>query len=302
MKKKTEIHGSNYDDFPEAWACDWGEDGFGVWMSFRYKGVRQCFRRVEGDSFLMGSPLDELQRDDDEKQHQVSLSNGFWIADTAVTQELWEAVAGDNPAEFKGEKNPVENISWNDCIAFIEKLNGLMPERELRLPTEAEWEYACRAKSTGPFHFGENITTDQVNYDGDNPYADGSKGEYRETTVPVKSLPCNNFGLYEMHGNVWEWCRDWYGPYPDGPVVDPVGPDKGEGRVLRGGSWIDDGRDVRSALRNRVEPSLRVDFTGFRLARGQRGRAAELQEQEHEGGLIVKPAIEQVKQEKKMWI
>lgn len=197
-------------------------------MAFRYKGVRQCFRWIEAGRFNMGSHPGESERNYNEKQHEVIFSNGFWMAETTVTQELWEAVTGDNPSGFKGKNNPVENVSWEDCAGFMEKLNGLMPELDLRLPTEAEWEYACRAKTTGPFYFGDNINTDQVNFDGNNPYSDGKKGEYRQTTVPVGSLPCNNFGLYEMHGNVWEWCSDWYGAYPDASVTDPVGPDTGE--------------------------------------------------------------------------
>ena len=124
-----------------------------------------------------------------------------------------------------------------------------MPGLDLRLPTEEEWEYACRAGTTKPFSFGENITPEQVNYDGGYPYSGGKKGKNRGETVEVGSFPCNDWGLYEMHGNVWEWCSDWYGEYPLGPVVDPTGPEGGGLRVLRGGSWIDDGGNVRSADR-----------------------------------------------------
>lgn len=172
---------------------------------------------------------------------------------------------GANPSKFKGQQLPVENVSWNDCQEFLKKINEMIPDLNLRLPTEAEWEYACRAGTTTPFSFGENITPEQVNYDGNYPYADGKEGQYREKTVEVKSLPANPWGLYEMHGNVWEWCSDWYGYYPSESAVDPIGPDKGEFRVLRGGSWIDNGGIVRSAYRDRFEPSSRVDFIGFRL-------------------------------------
>jgi len=184
---------------------------------------------------------------------------------------------GVNPSRFKDDKdNPVENVSWNNAMEFIEKLNKLKPELNLRLPTEAEWEYACRAGTTTPFSFGENIIPDQVNYNGDHPYHGGKKGEYRGKTVPVKSLPPNPWGLYEMHGNVWEWCADWYGEYPTGSVVDP----KGGNRVLRGGSGFYSGRFCRSASRVFNPPGNRIDFIGFRLARGQKEQ--EEQEKVHE--------------------
>jgi len=159
-------------------------------------------------------------------------------------------------------------VSWDDCRDFLQKINAMVPELDLRLPTEAQWEYACRAGTTTPFFFGQNITPEQVNYDGNFPYAGGKEGEYREKTVEVKSLPVNPWGLYEMHGNVWEWCKDWYGEYPTESPVDPTGPAGGEHRVLRGGSWAHSGRSVRSANRNRDEPAYRFRRVGFRLARG----------------------------------
>lgn len=255
--------------FPHAWAGDWGEDSQGLWMSLILRGVRQSFRWIAPGRFMMGSPKDEPERYDDELQHEVILTKGFWLADTTCTQGLWSAVMGGNPSEFKGERRPVENVSWDDCQKFLEKINGLVPDLELRLPMEAEWEYACRAGTETPFSFGENITTDQVNYDGNNPYAGGKKGEYRQETVEVKSLLGNSWGLYEMHGNVWEWCSDWEGEYPKERVVDPTGPEKGSGRVLRGGSWIRVGRNARSASRFARRPASRNSFYGFRLARGQ---------------------------------
>jgi len=144
----------------------------------------------------------------------------------------------------------------------------MLPGLDLRLPAEAEWEYACRAGTQTPFSFGNTITTNQVNYDGNYPYTGGKKGKYREKTVEVGSLPCNSWGLYEMHGNIWEWCNDWYDEYRSGKIVDPVGPENGEFRVLRGGGWFDVGGLVRSADRFGFEPGNRVDFTGLRLARG----------------------------------
>jgi formylglycine-generating enzyme len=178
---------------------------------------------------------------------------------------------GNNPNYFRDdEQNPVDQISWNDAQAFIARLNSLIPGLEIRLPTEAQWEYACRAGTATPFSFGENITPAQVNYDGNYPYAGGETGLYREKTVPVKSLPPNPWGLYEMHGNVWEWCADWFGDYPAESVVDPDGPPSGTGRVLRGGSWSFNGRHVRSAYRSGNGPDFSRNDFGFRLSLGQR--------------------------------
>jgi formylglycine-generating enzyme len=256
-------------DFPAFWACDWGEDGYGLWMAFRYRGIRQQLRWIMPGEFIMGSPESETEHNDDATPHRVILSHGFWLADTACTQALWQGVMGENPSRFQGEERPVEQVSWDDVQDFIERLNTVVPGGGFRLPTEAEWEYACRAGTTTAFWFGDQITPEQVNYDGNYPYAGGRKGLYRKETVAVKALPCNGWGLYQMHGNVWEWCQDWYGRYPEGTVVDPSGPPRGGLRVLRGGSWINDGRFARSAIRVRDEPGLRYDYFGFRLARGQ---------------------------------
>jgi formylglycine-generating enzyme required for sulfatase activity len=213
--------------------------------------------------------MDEKDRDDDEKLHRVTLTQGFWLADTACSQELWEAVIGENPSQFKGLDRPVEQVSWDDCQKFIDSVNRRSDGLNLRLPTEAEWEYACRAGTATPFSFGDNITPAVVNYNGNYSYASGAKEEYREETVDVKLLPHNPWGLYQMHGNVHEWCADWFGDYPEGEVIDPVGPDTGGSRVLRGGSWALLGRYVRSASRSFAPPGYRYDSFGFRLARGQ---------------------------------
>jgi formylglycine-generating enzyme required for sulfatase activity len=262
-------------EFPASWACDWGEDRYGLWMAFRYRGVRQCLRWIAPDEFLMGSPASEAERWGDETQHRVILTQGYWLADTACPQALWQAVLGDNPSRFKGEDRPVETVSWDDAQRFIARLNELVPEGGFRLPTEAEWEYACRAGTTTAFWFGDGVSPEQVNYNGDYPYAGGQKGLNRGETVAVKALPCNGWGLYQMHGNVWEWCQDWFGDYPTETVVDPTGPVGGEGRVRRGGSWFYDGRYVRSAARFDDDPGLRDDDGGFRLARGQTSRQGE---------------------------
>ena len=267
--------------FPLPWASAWGDDEYGLWMMLELGEARQRFRWIAPGTFEMGSPVDEPERMDDEVPHQVTLTQGYWLADTACTQALWMAVMGSNPSRNPSRfqvdpRNPVEQVSWNDVQEFLEKLDRRVPGLDARLPSEAEWEYACRAGTTTAFSFGANITPEQVNYNGNHPYAGGKKGLYREKTVPVASLPANAWGLYEMHGNVWEWCADWYGDYPSTPQTDPHGAVTGDQRVLRGGSWGGDGRNVRSASRNYNEPGVR-DFNfnfGFRLAPG-RGRPAE---------------------------
>ena len=179
-------------------------------------------------NFMMGSPKEEKERQDNETQHKVTLTKGFYMGVYTVTQEQWQEVMGNNPSHFKGEKNlPVEKVSWDDCQEFIKKLRE-KDKKPYRLPTEAEWEYACRAGTTTPFHFGETISTDQANYNGNFIYGNGKKGVYREKTTPVGSFPANAWGLHDMHGNVWQWCQDWYGDYPQKDVVDPQGPEKGE--------------------------------------------------------------------------
>ena len=260
--------------FPYAWASDWGEDRYGLWQAFTYKDVRHAFRWIEPGTFMMGSPESEAGRYDDEVQHQVTLTQGFWLADTTVTQALWQAVMDTNPSGFgNNPNNPVEQVGWNDIQDFIQKLNTLIPSLYAKLPTEAQWEYACRAGTTTPFSFGDSITPEQVNYDGNYPYANGKKGLYREKTVPVKSLPANPWGLYEMHGNVWEWCQDaWQEKLPASPVTDPEGvagcDQTGVLRVVRGGSLYSRGRYCRSACRLRDEPADRLDGVGFRLLLG----------------------------------
>ena len=261
-----------------SWASRFGSDDIGHWAEFAVRGPRgpvtQRMRWIMPGLFLMGSPENEPGRDDDERQHTVFLTQGYWLADTACTQELWEAVMGNNPSHFKGDpQNPVENVSWNDITQdFLPRLNNLVPGLNLTLPTEAQWEYACRSGTTTPFSFGEQITPEQVNYNGNHPYADGKKGEYRNKTVPVKALPANPWGLHQMHGNVWEWCQDEIAAYPEGTSIDPVvhqgKKEKDRQRVLRGGGWLRFGGRCRSASRNAFVPGDRHYFIGFRLARG----------------------------------
>jgi uncharacterized protein (TIGR03067 family) len=216
-------------------------------------------------NFVMGSPKEEKERSDHEIQHKVTLTKGFYMGVHTVTQEEWQAVMSNNPSFFKGEKHlPVETVSWDDCLAFIRKLRE-KDKKLYRLPSEAEWEFCCRAGTKTPFHFGETISIDQANYNGNRTYGDGKKGMYRQKTTPVGSFPANAWGLHEMHGNVWQWCQDWYGDYPDKEVVDPQGAAKGGSRVLRGGSWLNHPVGCRSASRHRDLPRNRYSYVGFRL-------------------------------------
>jgi formylglycine-generating enzyme required for sulfatase activity len=215
--------------------------------------------------FIMGIPKDEEERDDNEVQHKVTLTKGFFMGIHLVTQEQWKEIMGSNPSEINGENClPVEQVSWDDCQSFIKKLRG-KEKRPYRLPSEAEWEYSCRAGTTTPFHFGETISTDQANYNGNSTYGTGKQGVNREKTTPVGSFPPNAWGLHDMHGNVYEWCQDWYGEYPQSDVVDPKGSITGEGRVLRGGSWLYSPRHCRSAYRNLREPGCGSLIIGLRL-------------------------------------
>lgn len=255
--------------FPTVWASEWGEDKLGLYLDLDYQNVTQRFRWIVPGTFLMGSPKTELKRFDHEIQHAVTLTQGFWLAESACTQALWQVVLGDNPANFKDTSDhPIENVSWDDVQRFIQALNAQVPDLHARLPTEAEWEYACRAGTTTPFSFGETITPEQVNYDGNYPYAGAEIGPVRGKTVPVKSLSPNPWGLYEMHGNVWECCADGYDVYPTAVMTDPLGPatGEGEGPVLRGGSWHSYATRTRSAFRGRHEPFRHYISIGFRLA------------------------------------
>ncbi|MFM7213469.1 MAG: formylglycine-generating enzyme family protein [Verrucomicrobiota bacterium] len=210
--------------------------------------------------FRMGSPADEAERFPDESLHEVELSRGFFLAETECTQGQWEAVMGGNPSNFKGVDRPVEQVSWDEAVEYCRKLTaqqragGVLPEGwEWRLPTEAEWEYAARAGTTGARH-GE---LDAIAWYGDNS---------GRQTHPVKQKAANGWGLHDMIGNVWEWCSDWHGEYPTGSVTDPTGPNSGSDRVFRGGSWGNDARDARSASRVRNVPGDRLSFLGFRPA------------------------------------
>jgi len=223
------------------------------------------FRWIVPGSFEMGSPASEAERDSDEERHHVTLTKGFWMAQYEVTQQDWDAVMGSNASYFKGVRRPVDSVSWVQCQEFIAKLSSRRLSVNYRLPTEAEWEYACRAGTTTPFHFGETITPGQVNYKGTKPYGTAEKGFFRETTGNVGSFAPNAWGLYDMHGNVYEWCQDLTGDYPTEAVTDPTGAPAGETRVLRGGSWSVDAKYCRSAYRGRFDPRYGINYFGLRL-------------------------------------
>ncbi len=228
--------------------------------------INMKFVYIQPGTFMMGSPEDEPGRYDNEILHKVTLTKGFYMQTTQVTQKQWQAVMGNNPSHFKHDENcPVECVSWDDTQDFIRKLNEKEGADKYRLPTEAEWEYTCRAGTTAPFYFGKCLSTDQANYDGNYPLEGCPKGQYREKTVPVGSFAPNAWGLYDMHGNVWEWCQDWYGDYPTGAVTDPIGAGDGSCRVLRGGGWFSSARLCRTAYRRSNSPGDRGNNGGFRL-------------------------------------
>jgi formylglycine-generating enzyme required for sulfatase activity len=238
-------------------------------------GVKMKFVLVPPGKFLMGSPKDEKDRGKDEVQHEVELTKPIYLGVYDVTQPQYEAVTGKNPSEFKGADLPVEAVRWEEADAFATKLTekvkgGLV----YRLPTEAEWEYSCR---------GGRPSSEPFGIDDPNLRDHGSirleKGILVSglTTIPVGTYPANALGLYDMQGNVWEWCGDWYGDYPTGHVVDPTGPAEGSSRVFRGGGWGDrtsycraafrDGRGMSVLNMTKRPTGTGPAFLGFRLAR-----------------------------------
>lgn len=272
------------DEFPHPEAVEWGEDDYGLFQVLDIAGVEHGFRWVPPGQFQMGSPDHEQGRFEEEVLHWVTISQGFWLGETTVTNELWQAVMTHTeetrPPPANKSQHPKTKISWHNCQAFCQAAQSALHGLPCRLPTEAEWEYACRAGTQTPFWFGNEFSLDldkanytgQWKYDSKSPFVEGAvKGD-----CAVRSYAANPLGLFEMHGNVWEWCHDWYAEYEEHPetAVDPEGPPDGAERVLRGGSWSSYGRDLRCANRYGVEPDFRDDYFGFRLALGRELRSA----------------------------
>jgi formylglycine-generating enzyme required for sulfatase activity len=238
------------------------------------------FVKIEGGFFIMGSPESEVSRHKDETQHQVMVG-AFYMGKNEVTQREYEQIMRSNPSKFHGASLPVEQVSWFDAIAYCNArsiIEGLIPayvirEAEIlwdhsadgyRLPTETEWEYACRGGTKTAFNIGNNITPYQANFDGNYPYNKQFKGRYRARTTTVRSFAPNDWGLYDMHGNVYEWCWDQYKPYGDAASLDGA---LSSPAVIRGGSWTSEARFLRSANRAFQDHAAKSDYTGFRVVR-----------------------------------
>ena len=246
------------------------------------QGVELTMVEISAGNFLMGSPSGEEGRDDTEAQRRVTVP-ALRMGRFPITQAQWKVVAGlekverelnASPSKFMGPDRPVESVSWHDAIEFCRRLSR-HTKRNYILPSEAQWEYACRAGSTTPFHFGETLTTELANYDGNSTYGQGPKGTYREQTTDVGSFPANAWGLQDMHGNVWEWCLDrWHPSLAKGPTdgsawqepaPELAKEDQEDWRLLRGGSWNSHPANCRSASRNFLPPALRFYNFGFRV-------------------------------------
>jgi len=239
---------------------------------------------ISGGTFRMGSPVNERDRFNAEgPAHNVTL-NAFYLSAYEVTQKEFQDLTGINNSTFKNANYPVDMVSWFEAVEYCNALSRkeklkpayIIVKDEVtweksangyRLPTEAEWEYACRAGTTTPFYTGNNITTSQANYDGNWPYANNQSGEYRKRFIETGSFPANPWGLYDMQGNVWEWCWDWFGNYTEEDQVNPSGAVSGTTRVQRGGSWGSTGMELRAAFRRSYYPNERVISSGFRVAR-----------------------------------
>jgi len=245
------------------------------------KGVEIEMVYIPGGTFIMGTP--ETEKDSyprERPQHQVKVGP-FYIGKYQVTQAQWGAVAklakierdlNPDPSRFKGENRPVERVSWEDAVEFCARL-AQATGKEYRLPSEAEWEYACRGGTRTPFHYGETITSDLANYDGNSTYAEEAAGEYRRETTPVGSFPPNSFGIYDMHGNVLEWCADpWHDNYEGAPKDGSVWRENGNdnySHVMRGGSWVVNSRVCRSGFRFYfVRRDVFSGHVGFRVCCG----------------------------------
>ena len=249
------------------------------------KTVTNClgikFVLIPAGTFMMGAPEGETgARENETPYHEVTITTPFYMATVPITQQHYLRVMGNNPSRFHPENggsadHPVENVTWNNAVELCRHLSEWPEEtsahRVYRLPTEAEWEYACRAGSTSPFAFGETLTATQANFNGAFPYGPGEQGRNAKKTLSVGHFPPNNWGLHDMHGNVWEWCADWLDNryYEWTGKRDPKGPESGQYRVVRGGSWRNHAVTCRAAYRNGLNPRLKDSVTGFRLVFNQ---------------------------------
>ncbi len=239
--------------------------------------VGMAFVFIPAGKFMMGSPAEEPgHRTNEGPVHEVVIGNAFYLGVHAVTQAAYLAIMGKNPARFTaseggGPEHPVESVSWDEAVAFCKRLSERPDERiagrSYRLPTEAEWEYACRAGSTTPFAFGDGFNSTLGNFDAVYPYGEGEPAGAAGRTTPVTRYPASAWGLHDTHANVWEWCADWYAEayYSTLPLRDPPGPPSGRFRVLRGGSWKNHATACRAAYRNALAPHQRDSATGFRV-------------------------------------
>ena len=238
----------------------------GTRQTLEIEGMEYGFCWIPSGEFEMGSPESEPNRNDDEILHHVILTRGFWLLETPVTQKLYESVMEIVPSAFKGDDRPVEQVSYDDARTFCWRLTRLLSNGiKATLPTEAQWEYSCRAGTTTPFSFGNSLNGDRANCNGLSPYGTDVKGEYPYRTTSVKKYAPNPWGLFDMHGNVFEWTLDFYGDYPMGDVVDPTGPTAGSSHVCRGGSWFFPAAACRSAYRDELDINCLSAAVGFRI-------------------------------------
>ena len=268
-------------EVPE-WVDEYGTDSYGCWASITYQGIVQVFRYCQPGRFLIGSPSDEVgHQSNEDPQQEITFLSGFWLSDTAVTYELYHALMESHTQPRQVPSKPMDHVSWKDVSRFTANLSGEVRDLTCRLPSESEWEYACRAGTVEPFnpsvgrtYNGQSVTVTEVNYRGEFPYGSAPIGIYREQSVAAKGgeFRPNNWGLWHMHGNIAEWCQDTWsdnhvGINSDGTARNTLRIDTRDvSRVLRGGSWMNDAKSSRSARRYALHPGSNHSAIGFRIA------------------------------------